>query len=81
MTSIAASNAAGGYVAASVWTAVIGTGIITLLKGHRGAFLLGIVTIGLTWVFAAFLLAKPESLWARHAYSDRKRERARERYA
>ena len=81
MTSIAASHAAGGYVAAAVWTAVIGAGIITLLKGHRGAFLLGLVTIGLTWVFTAFLLAKPNSLWARFAYGDRQRERARGRYA
>jgi hypothetical protein len=82
VTAIAASNgAAGGYVAISVWTAVIGTGVVTWLKGHRVAFVLGIFTIGLTWVVAAWLLAKPESFWARHAYDDEQRERARSRYA
>lgn len=82
MTSIAASNGfTEGYVVAAVWMAVIVAGIITGLKGHRVAFLLGIVTIGLTWVVAAFLLAKPESFWARHAYGDRRRERAQSRYA
>jgi hypothetical protein len=82
VTSIAASNGfAEGYVAAAIWMAVILAGVITWLKGHRLSFLLGIVTIGLTWVVAAFLLAKPESFWARHAYGERRRERARSRYA
>jgi len=81
VTSIAASSDAAAEYVVYIWMLVIGAGIITWLKAHRIAFVLGLFTIGLTWVVAACRLAKPDSFWARHAYGDKQRARARARYA
>ena len=62
---------------------VIGIGApagITWMKGHRGAFALGFLVIGVVWWIAALRLARPSSLWACRFYGPEKMERARRRY-
>ena len=81
MIEIAASDGAAAAYAMAFWMAVVGTGVITLLKGRRVAFLLGLLTIGLIWIVAACRLAKPDSIWGRHLYGERQRARARARHA
>jgi hypothetical protein len=78
---IAVSNGAAAAFSMAFWTAVIGTGVITFLKGRQVAFLLGLLTIGFVWIVAACRLAQPDSIWARHFYGDRQRARARARHA
>ena len=81
MIDIAVSDGVAAAYAMSFWMAVIGTGVITLLKGRQVAFLLGLLTIGLAWIVAACRLAQPDSIWARQFYSDKRRARARARHA
>jgi hypothetical protein len=78
---IAASNGAAAGYAMAFWMAVLGTGVVTLLKGRQVAFLLGLLTIGFVWIVAACRLAQPDSIWARHFYGERQRARARARHA
>lgn len=47
-------------------TAWIGAGIVTLLKGRKAAFFVGLVLAGVVWLVAAFLPARPGSWWRRH---------------
>jgi hypothetical protein len=81
MIGIAASNGAAAAFSLAFWAAVIGTGVITLLKGRQVAFVLGLLTIGFVWIVAACRLAQPDSIWARQFYSDKQRARARARHA
>jgi hypothetical protein len=81
MIGIAAGNGAVAAYSTAFWMAVIGTGVITLLKGRQVAFLLGLLTIGFVWIVAACRLAQPDSIWARHFYGERQRARARARHA
>jgi hypothetical protein len=81
MIGIAAGNGAVAAYSTAFWMAVLGTGVITLLKGRQVAFLLGVLTIGFAWIVAACRLAQPDSIWARHFYGDRQRARARARHA
>ena len=53
---------------------------ITLSKGHRGAFFLGFLVVGMVWVIAACRLARPTSWWARRFYDPAKLRRAEERF-
>jgi hypothetical protein len=78
---IAASDGVAAAFAVSFWMVVLGTGVITLLKGRRVAFLLGLLTIGFAWIVAACRLAKPDSIWGRHIYGDKQRARALARHA
>lgn len=59
---------------------VIG-GVVTVAKGRLGWFAVGLLTGGLLWVLTAFLVATPESLWARKFYNDEKLARAAARLA
>lgn len=54
----------------------VGAGCITAAKGRWGWLLVGLVTGGLAWLFSAFLIAAPDSLWARHVYGPEKQARA-----
>jgi hypothetical protein len=53
---------------------------ITWSKGHRGAFFLGFLILGMVWVVAACRLAHPTSWWARRFYGPKKMQRAIERF-
>jgi protein-S-isoprenylcysteine O-methyltransferase Ste14 len=53
---------------------------ITWSKGHRIAFVLGFLLIGLIWIVAACRLARPSSWWARRFYGPEKMKRASERF-
>jgi hypothetical protein len=53
---------------------------ITALKGQWLFLSAGFMTVGVAWWVAPFRLAQPNSWWARHLYSEDKRELARERY-
>lgn len=53
---------------------------ITWSKGHRAAFFLGFVIIGMIWIVAACRLARPSSWWARRFYGPRKMQRALSRF-
>lgn len=53
---------------------------ITWSKGHRGAFFIGFLLLGMVWVVAACRLARPRSLWARRFYGPEKMQRALNRF-
>lgn len=53
---------------------------ITWSKGHRAAFFLGFLILGMIWVVAACRLAHPTSWWARRFYGPTKMQRAVERF-
>jgi hypothetical protein len=67
-----------------VWAFTIVTltaGIVTAAKGRYGWLLLGVFLIGLPWLVAAFLLARPRSAWATTLYDEDKLARAERRAA
>jgi hypothetical protein len=68
------------YAVALFLVLVVLPGTITLLKGQKGAFLLGFLLLGLIWSVAACRLARPDSYWATRFYGPRKLARARERF-
>jgi hypothetical protein len=53
---------------------------ITWLKGHREAFILGFVLLGMVWWISACRLAGPSSWWARRFYGPEKMRRALNRF-
>ena len=53
--------------------------VICAMKGKYGLAVSGIFFGVVAWV-GAIRLAMPESYWARHFYSEAKREKARERF-
>lgn len=53
---------------------------ITWSKGHRAAFFLGFLILGMVWVVAACRLARPSSWWARRFYGPKKMQRALSRF-
>jgi len=53
---------------------------ITLSKGHRAAFVLGFLIMGMIWIVAACRLARPSSWWARRFYGPKKMQRAIDRF-
>jgi hypothetical protein len=53
---------------------------ITWKKGHRAAFWIGLLLLGVVWLVAACRLARPSSPWARRFYGPEKMERARRRF-
>jgi hypothetical protein len=53
---------------------------IAWLKGHREAFILGFILLGMVWWIAACRLARPSSWWARRFYGPRKIQRAQHRF-
>ena len=53
---------------------------ITWSKGHRAAFFLGFLIIGMIWIVAACRLARPSSWWARRFYGPKKMQRALRRF-
>lgn len=53
---------------------------VTLLKGQRALFVIGLLFFGAVWTVAAFRLARPDSWWAHRFYDDHKLARARRRY-
>jgi Kef-type K+ transport system membrane component KefB len=53
---------------------------ITWLKGHREAFILGFILLGMVWWIAACRLAHPSSWWARQFYGPTKMRRALNRF-
>lgn len=53
---------------------------ITWLKGHRGAFIIGFIVLGMVWWIAACRLAHPSSWWARQFYGRAKMRRALTRF-
>ncbi len=55
-------------------------GVVTLLKRKYLLFAAGIIFPSIVWWVAAFLLADPESWWARRFYDDEKLAKARARY-
>lgn len=59
---------------------IIGPATVTVLKGQWPLFDAGFTWTGLVWWIAAFRLARPESLWARHLYGGAKLARAKARY-
>ena len=56
-------------------------GVVTVAKGRLGWFAVGLLTGGVIWVLTAFLVATPDSLWARTFYDDEKLARATARLA
>lgn len=69
-------------IALEVWAFTILTltaGIATALKGRYGWLALGLFLLGLPWVVASFLLAKPGSAWATALYGPEKLSRAQRR--
>lgn len=46
-------------------TAVLCAGLMTAAKGRWGWLLLGLVTVGVVWLYSASLPASPGSLWQR----------------
>jgi signal peptidase I len=66
-------------IAGVAWAVVlIGTAVITALKGKWWTLLLG-VALWPAWIVGAIRLAKPGSLWARRFYDEDKRVRAQAR--
>jgi hypothetical protein len=65
------------YVAALVTGLFLGPVTVAEMNILVGA---GWFTLGITWWIAAFRLAKPKSLWARHFYGPRKLARAEARW-
>ncbi len=62
---------------ASAWVLLlVPAGIVTLLKNRVSLFLVGLVTLGLTWIVAAVSLAPPDSWWARTFYGKKRLARA-----
>jgi hypothetical protein len=53
---------------------------ITWSKGHRIAFVLGFLILGMVWVVAACRLVRPSSWWARRFYGPEKMQRALKRF-
>lgn len=53
---------------------------VTWVKGHRAAFMFGVLVIGFAWWVYCLRLARPSSQWARRFYGPDKMERARGRY-
>jgi hypothetical protein len=53
---------------------------ITWLKGHREAFILGFILLGMVWWIAACRLARPSSWWACRFYGPKKMQRAVDRF-
>ena len=45
----------------------LGAAVVTALKGRWGWFWFGFVTIGLFWLYSAFLPPRPGSLWERRS--------------
>lgn len=68
------------YGVAIVLVLLVIPGTITLLKGQRAAFFVGILFAGIVWTVAAFRLARPESYWAGRFYGPEKLPRARARF-
>lgn len=68
------------YVVAVWGGCIMLPGLITLLKGQRAAFILGLAAAGLIWLVASFRLAHPGSWWARRFYSAAKMERSQARH-
>jgi hypothetical protein len=65
-----------------IWAFTIVTltaGIVTALKGRYAWLALGLFLLGLPWVVASFLLAKPGSAWATALYGPEKLARAQRR--
>lgn len=55
-------------------------GAVTLLKGQRLIFVVGLLLGGILWIVSAFRLARPSSWWSKRYYRGRKLERAVRRY-
>lgn len=53
---------------------------ITWFKGHREAFALGFILLGMVWWIAACRLARPSSWWACRFYGPKKMQRAINRF-
>jgi hypothetical protein len=68
------------YAAALFLALLVLPGVITLLKGQRAAFLVGVLSAGIVWTVVAFRLARPESYWAGRFYGPEKLARARARF-
>jgi hypothetical protein len=60
---------------------LLGLGIITAMKGKWFSFVIGLLGLNFVWFFTGLRLAKPNSYWARHFYSDDKLHRAAARFA
>ena len=63
-----------------VMLVVIAGGGVTASKGLVAWLLGGLLTAGLLWPLSAFLLAEPQSLWARAFYDEDKLLRAERRH-
>lgn len=59
---------------------IVVPGVVTLLKGQRLIFIVGLILGGMVWIVSAFRLARPTSWWARRFYPDQKLVRAVRRY-
>lgn len=67
-------------LALSVLIVVVGIPAgITLSKGHRAVFV-GFLIMGMIWIVAACMLARPSSWWARRFYGPKKMQRAIDRF-
>jgi hypothetical protein len=51
--------------ALSVFALLLIAGIVTLIKGRWGWFLLGLVFLGVFWPVSALMPPAPNSLWTR----------------
>lgn len=56
--------------------ALIPAAVVTILKSRLSLFFTGFLTLGLTWLIGALMLADPESDWARWFYGEEKLARA-----
>jgi len=56
--------------------ALIPAAVVTILKSRLSLFFAGFLTLGLTWVIAAAMLAEPDSDWAKWFYDERKLARS-----
>lgn len=68
------------YVVGLVVVLFVGPVTIAELKGNTELVAAGWFTAGLAWWFAVFMLARPDSWWARHFYSPDKIARAEARW-
>jgi hypothetical protein len=68
------------YAVAAFLLLLVLPGTITLLKGQRAVFFVGILFAGIVWTVAAFRLGRPDSYWAGRFYGPEKLARARARF-
>jgi hypothetical protein len=78
----AADLGAAPTVPVEIWAFTLLTltaGIVTAAKGRYVWLALGLFLLGLPWLVASFLLAKPGSVWASALYGPEKLSRAERR--